>query len=56
MHTFVLILIMHSWGSLDAASASVGPYYTPQSCLEAKAAALRQPLVSDAFCMQVDRQ
>lgn len=54
MHYFVLVIVLHYLGYAPSA-VQVGTFTSAQSCLESKAAVIKQGSVSDAFCVQVDK-
>lgn len=55
-HYFVLVLLFRGLNTFNPAATTVGNFYSPQSCIEAREVALQRAHVVDAFCVQVDRE
>ena len=49
---FVLVIVLGFYNV--RAAVTVGPFYSPQSCLSAKAVALNRYGTRDAYCLKVD--
>jgi hypothetical protein len=54
-YAFVLVILMRGYNTFNTSAVQVGPFYTANSCLEAKDFAMQRKLVVDAFCVKVDR-
>lgn len=52
---FVLVLIMEGRAYNTVATTTVGPFYTAQTCIEARDTAIKRGYIIDAFCLKVDR-
>jgi len=54
-YAFVLVILMRGYNTFNTSAVQVGPFYSAQSCLDAKKSVLDRQLVVDAYCVKVDR-
>lgn len=55
-YVFFLVILMRGYNTFNTSTVQVGPFYSPNTCLEAKESVIHRQLVVDAFCVRVDRE